>query len=398
MTTLTHLTNIIAADVDRIVELRHDLHAHPQLCYEETYASETVQRELSAIDVPFEKGIAETGVVAWLVPDGPAGERDAVGLRADMDALPITEQTGLPYASVYEGRMHACGHDGHTATLIGAVRTLAKLRNDLPRPVKFFFQPAEEGGGGADRMVQAGALTRQIGGVAVASMFGLHGWPDLPLGQIATRTGPLMAATNTVRIAVTGPGGHAAFPHHTGDTIVAASQIITSLQSVVSRMIRPTRPAVLSITQINGGNTDNVIPDRVDMLGTLRTVDEATRQTIIERAKKITADVAGMFNCRAELSIDDGYPVTLNDDAAHAHLARCAVEMLGESNVIDLIDPVMGGEDFSFYSQRVPACFAFVGTKPAGAERAANLHTPKFDFNDAALPIAVELMCRLALA
>ncbi len=380
-----------------LVALRHDLHAHPQLGYEETYASALVQRELKAMGVAFESGLAETGVVGWITPDGEAGRRDAIGLRADMDALPIEEQTGLPYASQHPGRMHACGHDGHTTVLLGAARVLQQVRRALPRPVKLVFQPAEEGGGGADRLVKAGVLTDKVGRHHVACMFGLHGWPRLPLGQVATRVGPLLAATDNVFITLSGPGGHAAFPHVTADPVVCAAQLVTALQAVVSRMVSPTRPAVLSITTVHGGDAENVIPDRVALSGTVRTTDGDTRRTVIERADHTAKQVAAAHGCGVEFRLEMGYPVTQNDAAYTRRVMRMAEGLLGEGRAVELPEPVMGGEDFSYYGRHVPACFVFLGMRPAGKGTAADLHTPAFDFNDDAIGAGVELMCRAAL-
>jgi hippurate hydrolase len=389
---------MIDNQLEELIAIRRDLHAHPQLAYEETYASQAVQRFLEQIGVPFEAGVAETGVVGWIVPPGDRGQRAAVALRADMDALPITEQTGLDYASKTSGLMHACGHDGHTTILLGAARALAAMRDKLPRPVKLLFQPAEEGGAGAKRMVDEGALTAKFGGVETAAVFGLHGWPDLPLGQLATKPGAMMASTNTIRLAVTSPGGHAALPHLTGDAVLAASTIVTRLQSIVSRSIDPTQPAVVSICSIHGGSAENILPNRVEMVGTIRATDEAVRRTIVSRVKQIAESVTRDFGCGLEATITDDYPVTINDAQCFEQAARVAREQLGEANVLTMPNPIMGAEDFAYYGRHVPACFSFVGLRPSDADSYPGLHTSRFDFNDDVIAIGVSLMCGWAMS
>jgi len=390
------VNQIIKEHLSDLVAIRRDLHAHPQLAYGETYAAQVVRDYLRSIDVPFEAGLAETGVVGWIVPDGEAGKRSAVALRADMDGLPITEQTGLDYASRNVGCMHACGHDGHTAILLGAATVLAARRDTLRRPVKLIFQPAEEGGAGAERMIRAGALDESIGGVRVGAIFGLHGWPDLPLGTLASRPGPMMASTNTIRMAVTSTGGHAALPHLYGDTVVCAASIVTQLQTIVSRCVDPVQPAVVTISTIHGGNAENIVPDRVEMRGTIRAVDQAVRQDLVRRVESVARTVAATHDCQVEINITDDYPVTVNDAACFQTMTTVASRQLGEGNVIEMPWPFMGAEDFAYYGQRVPACFGFIGLRPADADGYPGLHTPRFDFNDEAIPVGVRLMCEWA--
>jgi len=390
-------TELIDSQLAELIAIRRDLHANPQLAYQETYASRKVQRFLEGIDVPFATGVAETGVVGWIVPPGDAGKRDAVALRADMDALPISEQTGLDYSSQNPGLMHACGHDGHTTILLGTAKALAAMRDQLTRPVKLIFQPAEEGGAGAKRMVQDGALTAKCGGIATAAVFGLHGWPDLPLGQLASKPGPMMASTNTVRLALTSAGGHAALPHLTCDAVLAASTIVTRLQTIVSRSIDPTQPAVVSICSIHGGSAENILPNRVEMLGTIRAADESVRQLAVTRVKQIAETIAADHGCGLEMKITDDYPVTINDQGCFDTVARVAAGQLGDSNVLTMPSPVMGAEDFAYYGQHVPACFSFIGLKPNNVERYPGLHTSKFDFNDDVIGIGIRLMCGWAM-
>jgi len=384
---------------DDLVAIRHDLHAHPQLQFEETHAAAVVAEQLRGAGIEYQGGIATTGVVGWILPSDPAAaKRPAIGLRADMDALPITEQTGLPYASKHAGCMHACGHDGHTTMLIGAARLLAERRDALPQPVKLLFQPAEEGAGGARYMVEAGVLTDRVGPVAVERVFGLHGWPDLPVGAVSTRPGPFLAATDDLHITVRGPGGHAASPHLAPDTVLAAARLINDLQSVVSRSVRPTRPAVLSVTCIHGGSTHNIIPAEVRLTGTCRTTDEATRRLVRQRVREIAAGAAAAAGVEIDVRIDENYPVTSNDADAVAHLLRAAAAVFDADAILHAPEPVMCAEDFAYYGKKVSACFAFLGTCPPDVDEAPGLHTPRYDFNDAAIPYGVKLLTQLALA
>ncbi|MEM6551539.1 MAG: M20 family metallopeptidase [Planctomycetota bacterium] len=390
---------------DRVVGWRHDLHAHPELMYEERYASGLVQRELGRIGVPFEAGLAETGVIGWIVGKrhGEAERSRGIGLRADMDALPILEATGLAYTSVNEGVMHACGHDGHTAALLGAAEVLWGMREELPRPVKLVFQPAEEGGAGAKRLIEAGALDAEVGGVRVTEMYGLHGWPESEVGTWASRAGALLAATDEVRVVVRGKGGHAAVPHLSNDPVPAAAALVLAAQSLVSRRVPSADQAVLSITQLRAGVGDgsatNVIPDTAELAGTLRTLTPAVREQVVAELRAMAEGVAAAHGCSAEFVHEPGYPVTMNDAGATAYATACAERVLGgvgEGCVLEVPEPIMGGEDFSYYSGVMPTNFGFVGLRPAGQESYAGLHTPGFDFNDDALPVAVGLLVEFA--
>lgn len=391
------LQDAIARELPDLVRIRQDLHAHPEIGYEERRTSQVVQRELKAAGVEFRAGLAGgTGVFGHLAGSGGDG---AIGLRADMDALPILETTGLPYASTTTGKMHACGHDGHTAILIGAARVLAKLAKShtLPRPVSFVFQPAEEGGAGAAKMIDDGCLSGKLLGPPIENMFGLHCWPRLPLGVVGTRVGPLLAASDRFDIKVRGVGSHAAFPHASRDPIVAACGIVGALQTICSRNVDPLDSIVISVTMVHSGTAFNVIPVEAVISGTVRTLLPQTQQLAQRRLKEIADGIARGFGCGAELDYRIGYPVMLNHAGMVDVFNDTARQTLGSQHVVNLPSPVMGGEDFAFYSQLVPSCFFVLGLIPHGQQSMPDLHQPDFNFNDDAIATGVEMFCRLAL-
>jgi amidohydrolase len=400
---LSSLRDCIAAELPELIQIRHDLHAHPELGYEEHRTSEVVQRELTRAGVAFKAGLAGgTGVLGHLPASGTTGGLStlAIGLRADMDALPILEQTGLPYCSKTTGKMHACGHDGHTTILIGAARVLSKIaqqQGGLSRPVTFVFQPAEEGGAGGKRMVEDGCLTGEVLGSPVENMFGLHGWPHLPLGVLGTRPGPLLAASDRFDIVVKGVGSHAAFPQVSRDPIVAASAIVSALQTIASRNIKPLDAIVVSVTMIHGGSAYNVIPSEVTISGTVRTLTPQVLELAQRRLVEIATGTAKAHGCEAAVDYRLGYPITLNDSAMVDVFTEVATSAVGSDRVISLPQPVMGGEDFAFYCQKVPSCFFVLGLIPPGKKSMPDLHQPDFDFNDNAIATGVEMFCRLAL-
>lgn len=374
------------------IPIRHDLHAHPELGYEEVRTAGVVARELAALGIEHRVGLAGgTGVLGWL----PATVANAptVALRADMDALPITERTGVAYSSTVPGKMHACGHDGHTSILLGTARALTKL-SDRPNNVLFVFQPAEEGGAGGKRMCDDGVLDGSVLGRPANAIYGLHGWVSCEVGQVLTRPGPLMAATDSIQIDVRGKGCHAAYPHLGVDPILVAAQIISALQTVASRTVAPVDSVVVTIASIHGGNAWNVIPETVTLGGTLRTLRPETRELAKRRIREIAAGVADANGANVVVQFGDGYPTTVNDEAMTQRFFDIAERTFGAERVFLAEHPTMGGEDFSFYGHHVPACFFFLGLRE-GATPYPNLHSPEFDFNDRAVAVGIEAMTAL---
>jgi amidohydrolase len=380
------LHDLIAQELPDLVAIRHDLHAHPELGYQETRTSGVAHRA----------GLAGgTGVLGHL----PGRGEKAIGLRADMDALPTQELADRDYRSRHDGVMHACGHDGHTTILIGAARVLARLaqaEGGLPRPVTFVFQPAEEGGAGAQKMIDSGCLDGSVLGPPVEHMFGLHGWPRVPLGIVGTKPGPMLAAADAFDITVRGTGCHAAWPEVGRDPVVASAAVVTALQTICSRSVSPLDSIVVSVTQVHGGTAYNIIPEEVVLGGTVRTLRPETRDLAERRLAEVAEAVAAAHGCRAEADFRRGYPATVNDPGAVEIFNGVATEALGSERVVDIPEPFMGGEDFSFYGHAVPSCFFVLGLVPEGGS-IAQLHQPTFDFNDDAIATGVEMFCRLAL-
>lgn len=388
---------MIAASPEHLVSIRRDLHAHPELGYQEQRTSRIVQSFLSNLGIQTVGNLARgTGVIGYLPATTNPETAKTIALRADMDALPIVEETGLEYASQNPGKMHACGHDGHTTILLGTAERLAATA-ERPHNVVFVFQPAEEGGAGAKAMCEDGALDGSLLGKKVDMMFGLHGNPDLLVGQVATRTGPMMASADQFEVVVKGKGGHAAFPHETIDPIVVSAHILTALQTVVSRNIGPLDSAVVTIGSLHAGSAHNVISESAHMDGTMRALTDEARAKQIERINSICENVARGLGASAEVTWYEGYPVTVNDPVATATLRKTlsgveAVEILEAE-----VPPVMGAEDFSFYGHHVPACFYWLGISSPNEEPLPNLHSPRFDFNDRAIGTGIEAMVSLAL-
>lgn len=385
------MAELVSQDIPHLVEIRHDLHAHPELGYEEHRTSQVVQRELERAGVSHVAGLAGgTGVLGYLPSTQDPDQAKTVALRADMDALPILEDTGCSYASTTPGKMHACGHDGHTTILIGAARALALA--ERPNNVLFIFQPAEEGGAGGKRMCEDGVLNGSVLGRPADRIFGLHGYPGLHVGEVSTVDGPMMAAADMIHLTVKGKGGHAAMPHTGVDPIVVACHIVTAAQSIASRGVDPLDSIVVTFSQFNAGTAHNIIPGTVEIHGTVRTLQEDTRQFAERRLGEIAHGVASAFGAQVDYVYEHGYPVTVNDASMAAHFRA----NVGENLQPDCV-PVMGGEDFSFYGHHVPACFFWLGLRAPGQSTYPNLHAPQFDFNDEAIPVGVRAMCRLAL-
>ncbi len=363
--------------------------------YKEVWTSARVLQEISNLGAQNVHGLAGgTGIIAFLPATKPGGR--TVALRADMDALPIHEETGLPYASETAGQMHACGHDGHTTILVGALRALF-YEPDRQNDVLFLFQPAEEGGAGADRLCSEGALDGTVIGSKVDVIYGLHGNPWIEQGKFSVREGPMLAATDEFHVTISGQGGHAAMPHRTVDPVQALVQTVSALQNIASRKVSPLDSIVLSVTTLGAGTAHNVIPDKTTFGGTMRTLLPETRKLGKSQFHDIVHGVSQALGCRAEVDWHTGYPVTKNDPWATQRYWGIARQLFGD-RVFEEAEPTMGGEDFSFYGKHVPACFYYAGLKREGDENPAGLHTPRFDFNDAVIPDCVEMMCRLALA
>ncbi len=368
-----------------IVALRREIHEEPELGFETEKTAEKVLAALHGLPLEIQTGVAQNGVVATLVGEdnGPT-----VALRADMDALPIHEETDLPFASKEDGKMHACGHDGHTSMLVGAARALSQdhLRERLGGTVKFVFQPAEEGGGGGRVMVEEGAAAD------VSSIFALHLWPGLPFGTAGTKAGPIMAAADAFEMTVKGTGGHGAMPQMAADPIVIAAQIVTGLQTLVSREVSPVEPAVLTVGEIAAGFAFNIIPETARLSGTVRTLDANLRERMPERIEELAQGVARGMRADAELDYRFSYPVTQNDADASRLALGVAEELFGEENTVELAQPSMGGEDFSFFLEKVPGAFIWLGVGDV-----SGLHTAQFAFDEEILPQGSALLAALAL-
>jgi amidohydrolase len=369
---------------EKIVTLRRDIHREPELGFDTKRTAEKVLAALEGLPLDVQTGVAENGIVATLRGEGDGA---TVGLRADMDALPIHEETGLPFASEIDGKMHACGHDGHTSMLVGAAHPLCGMRERLNGTVKFFFQPAEEGGGGGKVMVEEGVADD------VSSIFALHLWPGLPFGTAATKAGPIMAAADAFEMTVRGTGGHGAFPHQTADAIVMAAQIVTALQTLVSREVDPVEPAVLTVGEIGAGTAFNIIPETARLGGTIRTLNEDLRRRMPERIEELARGVAHGMRGDAELDYDFSYPVTMNDEGAARHALGVIRGLFGEENALELANPAMGGEDFAFFLEKIPGAFIWLGV----GEDVSYLHTSTFAFDEEILPQGSALLTALAL-
>jgi amidohydrolase len=370
--------------------LRRDFHMHPELGFREVRTAGIVARELQALDMEVTVGVARTGVIGLLEGSKPG---PVILVRFDMDALPVTEETGAPYASTVPGRMHACGHDGHTAIGLTVAKMLHARRAELAGTVKFVFQPAEEGTcgeeiGGNEMMIREGVLENPKPDVALA----LHLWNEMPVGWVHVAQGPVMAGAEEFKIAVTGRGGHGAIPHQTVDPVLAASQIVTALQSITARNVAPLEAAVVSVTMIHGGEAFNVIPPEVKMEGTIRTFEPEVRQTVLRRFEEIVHGVAAAMGCTAEVKVKRLTPAMINADKVTQRVQESARKILPAADLDMSAYLTMGAEDMAFMIEKIPGCYFFVGS--ANREQGLDYghHHPKFDFDEAVLPHAAALM------
>lgn len=377
-------------------QIRRDLHAHPELSYQEHRTAEVVAGKLTEWGIPIVRGMGGTGVIG-IIRKG-TGKR-AVGLRADMDALPVQEMNGFSHASRYPGKMHACGHDGHTAMLLGAAWYLAQYC-DFDGAVYLVFQPAEEGGGGAKRMMDEGLFTQ----FPMDAIFGMHNWPGAPSGSFGVTPGPMMASSNEFELVIHGKGAHAAQPYKGIDPIMVAVQIAQAWQTIVSRNCNPVDAAVLSITQIHAGSATNIIPDDARMVGTVRTFSTPVLDLIERRMREIASHTAAAFGAQADFELVRNYPPLINHPEQTAFATEVMISIVGAENVDPQVEPTMGAEDFAFMLQEKPGCYVFIGNGDGDHRGAShhmgpcNLHNPRYDFNDFLLPIGATYWVRLAEA
>ncbi len=373
-----------------LVHIRRDIHANPELGFEETRTSQLVADKLAEYGVEVHRGLAKTGVVGVIKGKKTSSGR-AIGLRADMDCLPMHETGEVAHKSKVAGRMHACGHDGHTTMLLGAARYLAQTRN-FDGTVNLIFQPAEEGGAGGKVMVDEGLFTK----FPMDEVYALHNWPGMPAGQIAVRPGPMMAATDEIKLKVRGRGGHAALPHLAVDPVVITAHIITALQTIVSRNAKPVDALVVSLCSMQTSQVGafNVIPAHVELIGTVRTFSPEMRELAERRIKEIAAAVAQGLGGSAEVEYRRGYPSTVNTEKEARFAARVGEKVFGKGNVVTDGEPTMGGEDFSFMLQVKPGAYVFLGQ--GGPQGGCFLHNPGYDFNDEVIPLGATYLAALA--
>ncbi|RZT07983.1 hippurate hydrolase [Duganella sp. CF402] len=390
------LVDPIIAFQSELQRIRRDLHAHPELCYEEQRTSEVVADKLAEWGIPVIRGLGITGVVG-IIKHGKSGR--SIGLRADMDALPMQEVNTFPHASVHPGKMHACGHDGHTAMLLGAAKYLAEHRN-FDGTVYLVFQPAEEGGAGAKRMIEDGLFEQ----CPMDAIYGMHNWPGIPAGHMSVCEGPLMASSNEFYVTVKGKGGHAAQPHKCIDPVMVAVQIAQSWQTIISRRTSPLDTAVLSLTQIQAGTATNVIPDEAKMAGTVRTLSWDVLDMLEKQMEQVAVNTAAAFGAEVEFKFRRNYPPLIN----HPEATRFAVEVMksvvGADKVDDKTEPSMAAEDFAYFLQAKPGCYIFIGNGEGDHRSGGHglgpcvLHNGSYDFNDNLLPVGASFWVKLVEA
>jgi hippurate hydrolase len=377
---------------DELVALRRDLHAHPELGFEEHRTARVVAERLAALGIEHQTGVGKTGIVAVVRGRTTASGR-SVGLRADMDALPMQEDNTFAHRSRYDGRMHGCGHDGHTTMLLAAARYLAETRA-FDGTVTLIFQPGEEGYAGGKAMIEDGLFER----FPADQVYALHNWPGLPVGKIAVRPGPMMAAADRVTIDIEGKGGHGAHPHQAVDPVLVAGHIITAAQSIVARNVSPIDTAVVSLCAMHAGHPGamSVIPRTAQLVGTVRTFRTATQDLIEKRLRELVTSIASAFGASAKLTYERVYPATINSTREALFAAEVAGSVVGRENVIDDLDPSMGSEDFSFMLQQRPGAYARLGQGGSGTGPACFLHDSRYDFNDSVIAIGAGYLASLA--
>jgi amidohydrolase len=382
----------IIAEAETFKAIRRDIHAHPELSYTEHRTAKIVVDLLTDMGIEVHQGIGVTGVVG-VIKGCQVGA--GVALRADMDALPLQEYNQFDHVSQYAGKMHACGHDGHTATLLSAASYLAKHR-DFSGTVYLIFQPAEEGGAGAQAMINDGLFER----FSIDEIYGYHNWPGYPQGSVGIVPGAMMASASEFKIKVVGKGAHAAMPQLGADPLLVACQLVQGLQSIVTRNVNPLESVVLSVTKIHCGNATNIIADDCMIEGTVRCFSEDVLQTVEKRMAKISQDLCSAFNCEGQFVFERAYPATINHAAQAQYLREVAVDLLGEKQVVNFI-PTMGSEDFSFFLQEKPGCYFAIGNGDGDHRDIGHgmgpctLHNPSYDFNDALIPIGASLWVKL---
>ena len=389
------LIDSILADAAAVTAIRRDIHAHPELCFEEVRTADVIAQTLTDWGIPVHRGLGTTGVVG-IVKNGSSPR--ALGLRADIDALPMTEKNQFAHASRHPGKMHACGHDGHTAMLLAAAKHFAQHRN-FDGTVYLVFQPAEEGGGGAREMIKDGLFER----FPMEALFGMHNWPGMQVGQFAVKNGPIFASSNEFRIVIRGKGGHAALPHNTVDPVPVACQMVQGFQTIITRNKRPIDAGVISVTMIHTGEATNVVPDACEIQGTVRTFTLEVLDLIEQRMAEIARHTAAAYGCEVEFEFHRNYPPTINHPEETAFVRRVMGEVVGPENVLDF-EPTMGAEDFSYFLQHKPGAYFLIGNGDGTHREGGHglgpcvLHNPTYDFNDDLIPLGATLWVRLAEA
>ncbi len=383
----------ILSDVAAITAIRRDIHAHPELCFKEERTADVIAKALTDWGIPVHRGLGKTGVVG-IVKNGSSNR--AVGLRADIDALPMTEHNQFAHASKHPGKMHACGHDGHTAMLLAAAKHLSKHRN-FDGTVYLVFQPAEEGGGGAREMMKDGLFEK----FPMEAMFGAHNWPGMPVGMIGVNPGAMMASSNEFRIKISGKGSHAALPHLGIDPVPVACQMVMAFQTIITRNRKPIDPGVISVTIINAGEATNVVPDSCTLQGTVRTFSIETLDMIQERMKLVAEHTCAAFGATCDFRFTRNYPPTVNHAAETDFVKRVLSDVVGADNVVPF-EPTMGAEDFSFFLQAKPGCYFTFGNGDGSHREGGHglgpcmLHNPSYDFNDELIPLGATAWVRIA--